>query len=236
MVCLQTLTGDFQCSGLGLGARMRGSLLRVNSLATRSAFEDSELSQASSFTAIKLKRKGRTAEGHACDCTDKPTKKEAEASPLNLFKKEEKSTDQLAKELERERQQAERENADREMAGAFGEFEQTKGEYDKAMAELEAALKDFSSEQSQYETSFWLLKAIHDSECKKLMENHHLDDADCHKNWVTAREEYFARVLVPQCLKGETSAFELQVPPLAAVLAPVGLGSGVKRKEIRCFL
>eukprot|EP00913_Durusdinium_trenchii_P017079 g16063.t1 len=53
-----------------------------------SAEQDSELSQASSFTAIKLKRKGRTAEGHACDCTDKPTKKEAEASPLNLFKKD----------------------------------------------------------------------------------------------------------------------------------------------------
>ena len=26
----------------------------------------------------------------------------------------------------------------------------------------------------RYETSFWLLKAIHDSECKKLMEDHHL--------------------------------------------------------------
>ena len=32
----------------------------------------------------------------------------------------------------------------------------------------------FAAAASRYETSFWLLKAIHDSECKKLMEDHHL--------------------------------------------------------------
>lgn len=234
MVCFQDFARDIQCSAWSLGVRMRTNPWQAGK---HLDVFDGSASASSSFSAIKLKRKGRTSDGHSCDCTDKPKKKEAEASPLNLFNKEEKSTDQIAKELERERQQAERENADQEMAGAFGDFEQVRGDYDKAMQDVEAAWKSFKGEQTQYETSFWLLKAIHDSECKKLMEDHHLVDADCHKNWVAAREEYFARVLVPQCVKGERAAFEFAAPPVA-----ISWGLPQRQRELRgaremrCFL
>ncbi|CAJ1362495.1 unnamed protein product, partial [Effrenium voratum] len=197
-------------------------------------FQDASPS-CSSFTAIKMKRRGRTSDGHSCDCTDKPKKKEMEASPLNLFAKEEKSTDQLAKELERERQQAERENADQEMGKAFGDFELEKADYDQAMADVETAWQDFAAQKPKYETAFWLTKAIHDTECQKLMDDHHLVDAECHKNWLTAREEYFARVLAPQCVKGETAAFEFQVPSSLAVLAPCSTNAR-RRGQMRCFL
>eukprot|EP00439_Symbiodinium_sp_Y106_P066667 s400_g10.t3 len=160
----------------------------------RHALQDPQSLCESSFTAVKLKRKGRTADGLSCDCTDKPKKKaDVAASPLNLFgSKEKKGTEQIAKELERERQQAERENADKEMATAFGEFEGAKEHYDKAISEVNSAWKAFLEQQPKYETSFWLLKAMHDSECRKLMEDHNGVMADCHKNWLTAREEYFA--------------------------------------------
>ncbi|CAE7486877.1 unnamed protein product [Symbiodinium pilosum] len=205
---------------------------------TRRLPEDQSLC-SSSFSAVKLKRKGRTQDGHSCDCTDKPKKKDVAASPFNLFgSKEKKGTEQIAQELERERQQAERENADKEMATAFGEFEGAREQYDKAMAEVNSAWRAFLEQQPKYETSFWLLKALHDSECRKLMEDHNGAMADCHKNWLTAREEYFARARIPQCVQGEEAAFEFQVSPLLAVMAPVlgSAGADQKSRKITHFL
>ena len=96
---------------------------------------------------------------------------------MKLFSKAEKSTDEIAKELERERQAAERQNADQdwqkrpktrpfesqqlqEVAVAFNDFEASKVLYDQAMAEAKEAFQELLQEQKQYETSFWLLKAL----------------------------------------------------------------------------
>ncbi|CAE7359841.1 hypothetical protein AK812_SmicGene28109 [Symbiodinium microadriaticum] len=232
--CMDLQTGRCLCLSLSW-IQETNDVWETATLPRRHTLQDPQSLCESSFTAVKLKRKGRTADGHSCDCTDKPKKKaDVAASPLNLFgSKEKKGTEQIAKELERERQQAERENADKEMATAFGEFEGAKEHYDKAISEVNSAWKAFLEQQPKYETSFWLLKAMHDSECRKLMEDHNGAMADCHKNWLTAREEYFARARVPQCVQGEEPAFEFQVSPLLSVLAPLLFSAGAQEKSSR---
>lgn len=43
---------------------------------------------------------------------------------------------------------------------AFNDFEASKVLYDQAMAEAKEAFQELLQEQKQYETSFWLLKAL----------------------------------------------------------------------------
>eukprot|EP00931_Biecheleriopsis_adriatica_P029359 TRINITY_DN17443_c0_g1_i2.p1 TRINITY_DN17443_c0_g1~~TRINITY_DN17443_c0_g1_i2.p1 ORF type:complete len:232 (-),score=56.05 TRINITY_DN17443_c0_g1_i2:24-719(-) len=199
----------------GLGARIRAAVL--------------------SGEELRHLSKGRTAQGTTCDCTDKPDSSQKA--------KGKKSNSAVVEELEAEREQAERANADKEMANAFGEFEQAQQDYDKGMQSLREVFKSYLKEEQRYQTDFWLLKAMHDSDCKALMDKFNGVEPECHKNWLTVRNEFFARSRSPQCVQGTSSAFQLQVSPLILALAPAcwnslsGRGAeGSSRDNLQSFL
>ena len=72
----------------------------------------------------------------------------------------------------------------------------------------------------RYETSFWLLKAIHDSECKKLMEDHHLVP---HGSNISVSFSFFAHFL----LRGLTNPQKEKTVEISEAYVPRDFNKGL---------